>query len=127
MNTFEIIAGLSAVFIIIIFLIGLILQIVLTYLGVKLAKIDTNLANITKVSLIKYIIGIIISYVPLGIFISYIVSVYINKRYFNTSWKKGLIVELPSLILGVIIIILAIIALVYSGQDIYSATMELLY
>ncbi|MBP2171912.1 hypothetical protein [Methanococcus voltae] len=127
MNTFEIIAGLSAVFIIIIFLIGLILQIVLTYLGVKLAKIDTNLANITKVSLIKYIIGIIISYVPLGIFISYIVSVYINKRYFNTSWKKGLIVELPSLILGVIIIILAIVALVYSGQDIYSATMELLY
>ncbi|MBP2144138.1 hypothetical protein J2127_001308 [Methanococcus voltae] len=127
MNTFEIIAGLSAVFIIIIFLIGLVLQIVLTYLGVKLAKIDTDLANITKVSLIKYIIGLIIAYVPLGIFISYIVSIYINKRYFNISWRQGFIVELPSLILGIIIISLAIIALVSGGEDIYSATMELLY
>ncbi|MCS3901359.1 hypothetical protein [Methanococcus voltae] len=127
MNTFEIVAGLSAVFIVALLLIGMVLQIFLTYLGVKIAKMDSDMTLITKVSIIKFFVGIVFAYVPLGVILSYVMNFYINKEFFKTTYKNGFIIEIPSLILGIILIAIVIGLSIADGQNIYSATYELLY
>ncbi|MBP2171914.1 hypothetical protein [Methanococcus voltae] len=82
-----------------------ILEVISTYIGLKLAKIESEFKEILKVSLYKAILTTVLKLLPFGSIIALLTSIFVNKTYFNTDWNKGILIELPLIILQIIILI----------------------
>ncbi|MBP2144140.1 ABC-type multidrug transport system permease subunit [Methanococcus voltae] len=86
-----------------------VLEVISTYIGLKLAKIESEFKEILKVSLYKAILITVLKLLPFGSIIALIASIFVNKTYFNTDWNKGILIELPLIILQIIVFIFSML------------------
>ncbi|MCS3921855.1 hypothetical protein M2325_000528 [Methanococcus voltae PS] len=100
--------------IIFVFIVGLILELINTFIGLKIVKIDSEFIEILKVSSYKAVTNTILGLLPFGFILAFVVAIYINKTFFDTDWKNGLLIELPLLVLGLVIGLFFMLMMIFS-------------